>query len=89
MTAPRRAPATAPAPEPDSAEYNAPVIRKNEWLAAHASGTIRRPYPGEPDMEAAVDGTVIATAYDLKTLMDAAGRAEARGRCPLHPAGPS
>jgi hypothetical protein len=73
--------------EPGAAEYNAPVIRKNEWLVTHPSGKIRHPYPGEPDMEAAVGGKVIATAYDdLESLMDAVDRAESQGCCPLHPA---
>ena len=70
---------------PGAAEYNAPVIRRNEWLAAHPGGTIGRPRPGELGMEAAVIGTVLATAYDdLGALMDQADKAEAEGRCPLH-----
>ena len=78
--------------ESSSAEYNAPVLRKNKWLADHEPhGVIRRPFRGQPDMEAAVDGKVIATGYDgyLKELMDAVDRAEAEGSCPMHPAGSS
>ena len=78
--------------EPSSGEWDDPVLRKSKWLEDHAPhGVIGYPYPGEPDMEAAVDGKVIATGYDnyLKDLMDAVDRAEAEGSGPMHPAGSS
>jgi hypothetical protein len=78
--------------EPSFAEYNDPVLRRNRWLEDHApGGTIGYPWPGEPQMRAAVGGTVITfTARDdLGELMDAVDVAEAEGKCPLHPAGSS
>ena len=76
----------APFGGPGSDEYNAPVIRKTEWLKTHPGGTIGRPNPRELGMAATVDGTVIATAYaDLSLLMNRVDQAEAKGLCPLHP----
>ena len=76
--------------ESSSAEYNTPVVRRGQWLAAHPGGTIGAPNPGQLTLEAVVDGTVLATAYDnLGDLMDGVGRAEDEGRCPRHPAGAS
>jgi hypothetical protein len=74
----------------ESAEYNAPVVRGAQWLTAHPGGTIGPPEPDQLRQEAVVDGLVIATAYDdLSKLMDLVDKAEAEGRCPLHPADPN
>jgi hypothetical protein len=76
--------------EPSSAEYNAPVVRRGQWLAAHPGATAGYVTATELRMAAVVDGTVLAVAYDdLRVLMDGAGKAEAEGRCPRHPADPA
>jgi hypothetical protein len=77
--------------DPSPADRDDPVTRKNKWLADHPEGSIGYPWPGEPDMEVAVGGTVITTGYGnyLEELMDAVDRAEAQGCCPVHPRGPS
>lgn len=73
----------------EAARYDEPVLRQNKWLEDHSpGGTIGYPWPGEPQMQAAVNDTVIAfTARDdLGELMDRVDEAEAGGCCPLHPA---
>ena len=64
---------------------NEPVNWRNQWLQDHPGGTIARPGGSLAELQAAVDGTVLAAAFTMGILMVRARSAEAGGRCPRHP----
>lgn len=70
---------------PGLEECNAPVTWRGKWLQDHPGGTIGRPDANRPELEAAVDGVVLASAVTMSVLMSRAQRAEDEGRCPRHP----
>jgi hypothetical protein len=74
---------------PDPEAYNEPAVWRNQWLEDHSGGTIARPGGSLSGLEAAVDGTVLATAFTMEALIVLARRAEAEDRCPRHPGAPS
>ena len=64
------------------------VQRRRAWLATHPGGTIGRPRADQLVHAATVGAVEVARAYDdFCLLLDLLDKAEAEGRCPLHPLG--